>query len=201
MKTSRPAILDGSNAGLLAAIFAVPLLALIVSAGPIRGFARRASAAQERQSEEIARLAERKRELRPVARSERERVDEALADFETDVASLGEYPTTRLVHDLSTLLESSGAREVRVSLAPPVPGEEPRAPLVVAALDGGRALTLVPNAVRVALRSDFAGLRSALDAMAEGGRTIQIDSAEFVRDGEAIRVDLDITFWSREGAP
>ncbi len=59
MENRRPAFLDGTNSGLLAAIVAVPLLALIVWAGPLRGFVRRAADEQERQRVEIERFIER----------------------------------------------------------------------------------------------------------------------------------------------
>lgn len=201
MSTSRPVFLEGSNAGLLAAIVAIPLLALVLWFGPLRGFVRRAAEEQARQGAEIERLAEKKRALTPVAPDERERVRTALAGFEADVASLGEHADARLIRSIAALLEGAGAHDVRVSRAPPPPGESPAAPLVVAALDGSSAFALVPNPVRVALRSDFAGLRAALDAFGDPGRTIQIDAADFARDGENIKATLELIYWSREPAP
>ena len=201
MESRRPAFLDGTNSGLLAAIVAVPLLALIVWVGPVRGFVRSAVDEQERQRGEIERFIEKKHALTPVAQSERERVRAALAEFEADVVSLGEHRDARLVQSLATLLEGAGVRDVRVTLPPARPGDEPRAPLVVAALDGSGAIALVPNSVHVALRSDFAGLRAALDALADPGRTIQLEGADFVRDGASVKATLDVTYWSRESAP
>jgi len=201
MESRRPAFLDGTNAGLLAAIVAVPLLALVVWVGPLHGFVRRAAEEQERQSAEIEHLVEKKRALTPVAPSERERVRAALAEFEADVTSLGDHPNARLVQAMADLLERAGVREVRVTLPPPIPEEEPRAPLVVAALDGTSAIALVPNSVHVALRSDFTGLRAALDALGDPGRTIQVEAADFVRDGASVKATLEITYWSRERVP
>ncbi len=201
MTSRRPVFLDGTNAGLLAVIVAVPLLAMVLTAGPIRRFAQRAIESQERQSVEISRLVEKKRALTPVEPSERERVDATLASFEANVASLGEEPDTQLVHELSALIESSGARDVRVQLSPPVPDQEPRSPIVVASLAGDRSVSLVPNPARIAMRSDFDGLRAVLDRMAAPGHSIQIDSAVFVREGESIRAEFDVTYWSRESVP
>jgi hypothetical protein len=200
MASRRAAILDGTNSGLLAAILAVPLLALVVWLGPVRGFAQRADAEQVLQRAEIERLIERKRTLTPIAASERERVDAALTAFEADVATLGANPNAQLVRSISTLLEAASAHDVRVTLSPPSPTEEPGAPLAVAALDGARPMTLVPNAVHVALRSDFTGLRAALDALREPGRTIQIESADFTRDGANVKATLELVYWSRESA-
>ncbi len=150
---------------------------------------------------EIERFIERKRSLTPVAPSERERVRAALTEFEADVVVLGEHPKARLVQSVATLFEGVGVRDVQVTLPPPSPGEEPRAPLIVAALDGSGAIALVPHSVHVALRSDFAGLRAALDALADPGRTIQLEGADFVRDGESVKATLELTYWSRESAP
>jgi len=193
-----PAFLDGSNAGLFASILAVPLLALLVWLGPLRAFVQRAGEEQALQRAEIERLVERKRTLSSLAPSARERVDAALTAFEADVAPLGEHPNAKLVQSISSLLESAGARDVGVTLSLPSPTEEPRTPLMVAALDGGRPMTLVSNSVHVALRSDFTSLRAALDALREPGRTIQIESADFARDGASVKATLEIVYWTRE---
>ena len=201
MTSRRPSLLDGTNAGLLAAIVALPLLALVVSAGPIRSFARRAIEARERQSEDISRLAERKRALAPVEKRERQRVTAALAELEANVASLGPDPSAQLVRELTALLESAGARDVRVRVPLPDDAEAGARPsLVVSALDGSRGLALSATPVHVAMQTDFEALRAALDALSASGRTIQIDSAKLVRDGEAIRSELELTGWSREAA-
>jgi len=191
-------MLDGTNAGLLAAILAVPLLALVVWLGPLRGFVHRAAEQQARQRTEIERLIERKRALTPIALSERERVNAAVTAFEAEVPSLGAHPNAQLVQVISTLLEAASARDVRVTLSPPSPAEGAPASLVVAALDGTRPMALVPKAVHVALRSDFTGLRAALDALREPGRTIQIESADFARDGASVKATLELVYWTRE---
>ncbi|MBM4337631.1 MAG: hypothetical protein FJ108_17220 [Deltaproteobacteria bacterium] len=198
MTSRRPGILDGTNVGLLAAIVALPLLALVVAAGPIRGFARRAIEARERQSEEISRLEERKRALAPVEEGERQRIAAALVELESDAAWLGPDPSAQLGHDLEALLAAAGASDVRVRVVPREGDGGVRPPLLVSALDGSSGLELTPNSVHVAMRADFEALRDAFDALAATGRAIQIDSARLVRDGDAIRSELTLTCWSRE---
>ncbi len=200
MATRRSAFLDGSNAGLCAAILAVPLLAVLVWYGPLRGFVQRAGEEQALQSAEIERLVQRKRTLSPLATSERERVDAALTAFEADVAKLGANPNAKLVKSIATLLESAGARDVRVTLSPPSQTEQPRAEVSVADLNGSRSMILVPNAVQAALRADFTSMRAALDALREPGHSIQVERAELVRDGASIKATLDLVYWSREDA-
>jgi hypothetical protein len=201
MASRRPLFLDGTNAALLAAILAAPALALVLWLGPLRGFVHRAGEEQALQRAEIERLIERKRALTSLAPSERERVDHALTAFEADLTPLGADPNTTLVQSISSLLEAASASDVRVTLAPPIPGEETRAALVVGSLDGARPMTLVPNAVHVTLRSDFAGLRAALDALRDPGRTIQIERANFARDGAGVKAALELVYWSREREP
>jgi len=201
MASRRPLFLDGTNAALLAAILAIPALALVLWLGPLRGFVHRAGAEQARQRAEIERLIEKKRALTSLAPSERERVDEALAAFEAVLTPLGADPNTALVQSISTLLEAVSASDVRVTLAPPGPAEEARAALVVASVDGARRMTLVPNAVHVELRSDFTGLRAALDALRDPERTIQIERADFARDGVGVKAALVLVYWSREREP
>ena len=154
MASRRPLFLDGTNAALLAAILAIPALALVLWLGPLRGFVHRAGAEQALQQAEIERLIERKRALTSLAPSERERVDNALAAFEADLTPLGADPNTALVQSISALLESVSASDVRVTPATPGPTEEARMALVVASVDGSRPMTLVPNAVHVELRGD-----------------------------------------------
>lgn len=200
MASRRPIFLDGGNAGLLAAILAVPLLAGLVWLGPLRGFVKRAHAEQAQHAAEIERLAEKKRTLTALAPSERERVEALLTGFEARVTVLGANANAQLARSISSLLEGANAQEIRVTPSPPGPETEPGPTLVVASLDGSRAMTLIPDPVQVSLRSDFVGLRAALDALREPGHTIQIESAEFARDGASVKTTLELVYWSREGA-
>jgi len=200
MASRRSALFDGSNAGLLAAVVAAPLLGLLVGLGPLRDFVRRAGEQQTVQRAEIERILERRRTLSPLSSAERARVAAALAALEAGVAPLGARPGEALGPSLASLFEGAGAGELRVTFSPSDAVAAGPLPLLVAELDGSRPMTLIPNPVRVALTADINGIRRALDALGAHGHAMQLERAELVRAGARVEAVLEIVYWSREAA-
>ena len=110
----RPAFLDLKNAGLLAVMVLVALLALIIVFGPLSRAAESVESERQRYVEKVERLKQRVDSLKPLSTEARTRLSQFVAGLQQQTIQLGVNPESELVREVSRLLESTGVRGVQV---------------------------------------------------------------------------------------
>jgi len=197
----RPAFLDLKNAGLLAVMVLVALLALIIVFGPLSRAAESVESERQRYVEKVERLKQRVDSLKPLSTEARTRLSQFVAGLQQQTIQLGVNPESELVREVSRLLESTGVRGVQVIVRQNHEAEEgdgDRNLIEVAPLEGGASFRLVPHNIQAQLRSDFPDLRRALDRLADPTVPVQVERVTLVRQGNEIHATVRLVYWSRE---